>query len=367
MPQLDISTYLSQAFWLLLSFILLWILLSVFITPKIADIIEQRKRKIDDYLQKAEIMNNKAKETNDRYNTTLNAAKNAAENNFNEGKEHLDNYLHNFENKFIKELSSQLADNEFQLAKQKKEILQQAEDLATDLAFDIVQKLGFTHISRQDIRGKMTEATDILSETGEKLIDATQNVIMDAAENVSQVIETAAEKSIIHEPSPVPFYTEIEFWVGLSFVLTILLLYKFAGKLFKNLLLGHSQKVVSEIEEAVKLRDDAQKLLAKYERQALNLNSEAEQIFNESQKNLQNLKNRKTADLKKKLRHKQQETALRISAATEKNRSEINAVISLRATELAHKAIEQYINNTEKSLLIDEAIADLDKIITSEN
>lgn len=151
MPQLDISTYLSQAFWLLLSFILLWILLSVFITPKIADIIEQRKRKIDDYLQKAEIMNNKAKETNDRYNTTLNAAKNAAENNFNEGKEHLDNYLHNFENKFIKELSTQLADNEFQLAKQKKEILQQAEDLATDLAFDIVQKLGFTHISRQDI------------------------------------------------------------------------------------------------------------------------------------------------------------------------------------------------------------------------
>ncbi|MBP5215572.1 MAG: hypothetical protein J6039_03335 [Alphaproteobacteria bacterium] len=213
----------------------------------------------------------------------------------------------------------------------------------------------------------MTEATDILSETGEKLIDATQNVIMDAAENVSQVIETAAEKSIIHEPSPVPFYTEIEFWVGLSFVLTILLLYKFAGKLFKNLLLGHSQKVVSEIEEAVKLRDDAQKLLAKYERQALNLNSEAEQIFNESQKNLQNLKNRKTADLKKKLRHKQQETALRISAATEKNQSEINAVISLRATELAHKAIEKYINNTEKSLLIDEAIADLDKIITSEN
>ena len=101
--------------------------------------------------KKAEIMNNKAKETNDRYNTTLNAANNAAENNFNEGKEHLDNYLHNFENKFIKELSTQLADNEFQLAKQKKEILQQAEDLATDLAFDIVQKLGFTHISRQDI------------------------------------------------------------------------------------------------------------------------------------------------------------------------------------------------------------------------
>ena len=33
MPQLDLSTYASQAFWMILSFSVLWILLSVFVTP----------------------------------------------------------------------------------------------------------------------------------------------------------------------------------------------------------------------------------------------------------------------------------------------------------------------------------------------
>ena len=40
MPQLDLSTYASQAFWMVLCFSLLWLLLSIFITPKIADVLE---------------------------------------------------------------------------------------------------------------------------------------------------------------------------------------------------------------------------------------------------------------------------------------------------------------------------------------
>ena len=66
MPQLDLSTFASQAFWMVLSFCLLWILLSIFVTPKIADVLEQRKRKIDDYIRKAEKLNQQAKASLDR-------------------------------------------------------------------------------------------------------------------------------------------------------------------------------------------------------------------------------------------------------------------------------------------------------------
>ena len=54
MPQLDTSSYFSQLFWMLVCFCCLWALLSTFVIPKIADAMEQRKRKIDEYIQKAD-------------------------------------------------------------------------------------------------------------------------------------------------------------------------------------------------------------------------------------------------------------------------------------------------------------------------
>lgn len=48
-------------------------------------------------------------------------------------------------------LNKQIADSEFKLATEKKETLQQIESLSQNLAFEIVQKLGFTQISKEDI------------------------------------------------------------------------------------------------------------------------------------------------------------------------------------------------------------------------
>lgn len=60
MPQLEISTYLTQIFWVLLTFICFWLVMDRFIIPGIAETIDARKRKYDDYLLKAERVNKKA-------------------------------------------------------------------------------------------------------------------------------------------------------------------------------------------------------------------------------------------------------------------------------------------------------------------
>lgn len=53
MPQLDTSTFTSQLFWLIVCFFSMLFIMSRFIVPRIADILEQRQRKIDGYLNKA--------------------------------------------------------------------------------------------------------------------------------------------------------------------------------------------------------------------------------------------------------------------------------------------------------------------------
>ena len=63
MPQLDFSIFPSQFFWLAVSFFIMLFLFSKFIIPKTAEMINLRKEKIDDYLQKADELKNKVKKT----------------------------------------------------------------------------------------------------------------------------------------------------------------------------------------------------------------------------------------------------------------------------------------------------------------
>ena len=151
MPQLDLSTFASQAFWMVLSFCLLWILLSIFVTPKIADVLEQRKRKIDDYIRKAEKLNQQAKASLAKYEQALNEAKQKAAASIAENQKESASILVAEEKLLNERLNKQIADSEFKLATEKKETLLQIESLSQNLAFEIVQKLGFTNISKKDI------------------------------------------------------------------------------------------------------------------------------------------------------------------------------------------------------------------------
>ena len=152
MPQLDLSTYASQAFWMVLCFSLLWLLLSIFITPKIADVLEQRKRKIDDYIRKAEKLNQQAKASLEKYEQTLNEAKSKAAADIAANQKESAAFLAEEERLLNERLNKQIADSEFKLAKEKKETMQQIQNLSQNLAFDIVQKLGFAEITENDVK-----------------------------------------------------------------------------------------------------------------------------------------------------------------------------------------------------------------------
>lgn len=217
----------------------------------------------------------------------------------------------------------------------------------------------------------MVDEVELIEETTEtvpfevnndSLIDATQNVIINAAENVSEVLG-ATSKSAVAELPEIPIYKEVEFWVGMAFILAVAVLLKPAIKFVKKALQERVNKVISDIDEAVKLRDDAQQLLADYERRFVNAENEAQQIAETSRQNIKNLKERELAKLKSTLDSKETETERRIKAATEKARTEINLSASVAATELAQRAVKHYLQNTDKSRMIDEAIADLDKFI----
>lgn len=208
----------------------------------------------------------------------------------------------------------------------------------------------------------LSDAAAVTLQTGNDLIDATQNAIIDAAENVSEVFDKA-NPDIAHQLTEVPFYADVEFWVGMAFILSIVVLAKPAYRFLKSAMRGKIESVKNQIADAEKLRDDAQELLAQYERKFAATESEVAKILKQAEKNIANQKKNDLATLKENTAVKEKEIKRRILSSTENAMAEINQSVARSSVEVAKKAILAHISKANKSALIDEAIAGLDKFI----
>ena len=142
MPQLDTSTYLSQIFWLLLTFLSLWFFMSWFIIPRIEDILEQRRRKIDGYIQKAEKINKQALQSLEKYEKALKKAKEKANLRIEQNKTDLVKTISEKHAEIEDILNRKIADNEYMLEKQRQETLETVEQISELLADRILVKFG---------------------------------------------------------------------------------------------------------------------------------------------------------------------------------------------------------------------------------
>ena len=60
LPQLNLQTYPSQIFWLIVSFVILYLLVSRVAMPRISEVLEERHERIADDLDKAETLKKEA-------------------------------------------------------------------------------------------------------------------------------------------------------------------------------------------------------------------------------------------------------------------------------------------------------------------
>ena len=79
LPQLDLATYSSQVFWLIISFAVLYFLVAKLAMPRIAEVLEERQERIEDDLDKAETLKKEAYQVRIEYEKALSAAREKAQ------------------------------------------------------------------------------------------------------------------------------------------------------------------------------------------------------------------------------------------------------------------------------------------------
>ena len=75
MPQLDISGFSPQIFWLIISFVCLWWLMAKVALPKVGLVLEERQAKINDSLEMAKSLQREAEGEIEAYETTISEAR----------------------------------------------------------------------------------------------------------------------------------------------------------------------------------------------------------------------------------------------------------------------------------------------------
>ena len=161
MPQLDFSIFPSQFFWLAVSFFTMLLVFSFFIIPKTAEMINLRKTKIDEYLEKVADLKTKIEKTLDKYNQALKKATEEANLSIAETKEEMDALIDRRQMELSANMKKQQTENEAKINAGKEKVFRQLEPMVVELTQDVLQTIGFKNIKPADI-------TQIVQQTKEK-------------------------------------------------------------------------------------------------------------------------------------------------------------------------------------------------------
>ena len=125
MPQLEITTYPSQIFWLVISFLLLYLIMSRIIIPRISSVIKSRETEIKNNIHISEQMYKDTEIINDEYEETKKNIENEARQIINHLKETTNKKITKSTELLKKRLEQKLEKNEQEIINKKKKALKE--------------------------------------------------------------------------------------------------------------------------------------------------------------------------------------------------------------------------------------------------
>ena len=192
-----------------------------------------------------------------------------------------------------------------------------------------------------------------------EIIDATQDAVLNAAGNVAAAIENTAHEISGHGEI---FYQSAEFWVAVSFVLVVVALARPVGKALYSMLKKRGENIAERIHSAAELKEEAQKLLAQYEKQYRLAQQEAKEILAKSEREVNILKNDSLSKMEHDMAVKEADAKARIATAQQDAVKEISAAAAERAVAVVRAALLKGLDDKAQDKLIDQSIEELTRL-----
>ena len=141
MPQLDVSGFPSQIFWLVITFVFLWWLMAKVALPKVGLVLEERQKKINDSLDLAENLRIEAGSELDAYETAISVAHEEARKVINDANQEGTQASANQLAEMRISLTNQIAEVETEIESVKEKALEDIGQSAREVAISALEKL----------------------------------------------------------------------------------------------------------------------------------------------------------------------------------------------------------------------------------
>ncbi len=152
LPQLHTPDFAPQLIWLAITFGALYFILSRWSLPRIAEVIEERQNRIQRDLDEAERLKGETEKALAAYEQELAAARGRASSIAREMREKLAAEVEEERARVEAQIQAKLADAEKRIAEMKAAALSQVNQIATDTAGMIVEKLVGAEVSAEEAR-----------------------------------------------------------------------------------------------------------------------------------------------------------------------------------------------------------------------
>jgi len=154
-------------------------------------------------------------------------------------------------------------------------------------------------------------------------------------------------------------FADPEFWVLLAVAIFAVIVWKPASRYMTGTLDERATRIRGELDEARKLRDEAEQLLTEYQRKLREAASDAQAIVTHAREEAERIAAQASRDLQQSLERRQRLAEERIAQAESKAVDEIRAVAVDVAINAAREVIVADLDERRGAALLDPAIASL--------
>ena len=151
MPQLNPEFWISQIFWLTLTFGILYIVLSKLILPKISDNLESRKSQILENIEAAEKQRQNSEEKLKEYEEIVSKSKMEAKNIFNQAREKALKDINAKKDVLDKQIDDEIGKAEQEIKELQKGAADKINKIAIETSSELIQKLIGAEVNNSSI------------------------------------------------------------------------------------------------------------------------------------------------------------------------------------------------------------------------
>ena len=150
MPQLDISVFPTQLFWLALIFIALYLILWKVALPRVTEVRESRQVRIESDLEKAEALKTEAEAALADYERTIAEATAKAQDSVREAARKMAEHAEQQRDALAARLSDQLTEAEKRISDEKERAISEIGEIAADLTQAAATRLIGSEINQEE-------------------------------------------------------------------------------------------------------------------------------------------------------------------------------------------------------------------------